>query len=481
MSRDLYKAFRSARTTWHAAEEALLYTPNLSGHSSSPTSLTDRAHTAAQREAFENELARSYHLDSKRGFAASGTAVVRGRRGYLRDIVFSGDQLDLTRSENAQPSILTSTISFLNVLRKEFNVDLISEHVSWSAGHGSGTYASLVASGSIDFSDALRLLRHRGLIASHHVANHPILFPEGCIPPESVYETWAFANAGNGKGADLVDEMMDTGGVPITNSTTDGQVVKNEVEMQKGIAGGANGSVHEGLSAKRSWRRSQMSGFMVRAGKLNEVLSEVAKISQEIKSDQIPGVSTDEVVEIANINSQLQVVLSGTRVGVSLSCDRLRNLGLGARAVNLPVSGPYHTSLMAGAAEALYPMVEHMPLSDPSENMGLISSVDGKVLRTENDIRQDLYGALTKPVRWLDSIDTMVENGIERFICLGPGRACAHLLSKELALRDKNRGKDEGGKREFEVWSIATVEDVSKVALLFSIGFYFFDLFFFLL
>lgn len=170
------------------------------------------------------------------------------------------------------------------------------------------------------------------------------------------------------------------------------------------------------------------------------------------------------MVEIANINSQLQVVLSGTRVGVSLACDRLRNLGLGARAVNLPVSGPYHTSLMKEAGESLYPMVELVPLSTPNPNLSLVSSVNGKILKTANDVRQDLFGALYKPVRWLDSIDTMVNNGVERFICLGPGRACAHLLSKELALRDKLSGNSFGNgenKREFEVWSVATVEDVS--------------------
>lgn len=264
MSRDLYKAFRSARTTWHAAEEALLYTPNLSGSTSSLSPSSDRSQTLSQREAFERELEKSYHLDSKRGFSASGTSIVRGRRGYLRDTVFSGDQLDLTRSENAQPSILACTISFLNVLRKEFNVDLISEHVSFSAGHGSGTYASLVASGSIDFQDALRCLRHRGLIASHYVSNHPILFPKGCVPPDSIYESWAFTNAGNGKGADLVDAMMDSGGVPITNSTTDREVARNETRLQEDqIVTGKDEGVNEGLSnVRKGWKRSQMSGFM---------------------------------------------------------------------------------------------------------------------------------------------------------------------------------------------------------------------------
>ncbi|KAJ1028392.1 hypothetical protein NDA16_001559 [Ustilago loliicola] len=433
MSKDLYKAFRSARSIWHQAEEALIATPGIHSHHFIQG---ERAESAEQRQLFEAELAKTRHLDPKHGLLASGTAVARGRRGCLRDLVFSGDQLELTRAENAQPAILTCTLAFLQVLRKEFSLDLVQDHVQWASGHGSGVYAALVGSGAMDLHDAVRLLRHRGLVASHYTANHPVLFPPGCKKPESIYETWAFANAGSGKGADLLYDQDSA-----SSSSNPGET-----------------------KAQPGWKRTQMSGVVVRPGKLQSVIKEVESVAEDIRNGKIPSVARDEVVEVANINSQLQIVLSGTRVGVSYCCDRLRSKNLGARAVNLPVSGAYHTSLMLEASDFLRPAVKYMPLSDP-QGFSLVSSKDGRVVPNVDAIREDLGGAFAKPVHWLNSIDTLLAQGVERFICLGPGRACAHLLSKELAYRDKQK-EMKGDKTEsgYEVWSLATVEDVEQLA-----------------
>lgn len=436
MSKDLYKKFRSARSIWHQAEEALMSTP---GHNSHHFIQGDRASSIEQREMFEAELAKTRHLDSKSGLLASGTAVARGRRGWLRDLVFSGDQLELTRAENAQPAILTCTLAFLQVLRKDFSIDLIKDHVQWAAGHGSGVYAALVGSGAVDLHDAVRLLRHRGLTASEYTANHPVLFPPGCKKPDSIYETWAFANAGSGKGADLAEEIA--------------------IGTAPPAAGG-----QEEAKGHRGWKRTQMSGVVVKPGKLQAVLNEVKQVAQDIRDGKVIGVATDEVVEAANVNSQLQIVLSGSRVGVSYCCDRLRSKNLGARAVNLPVSGAYHTSLMSEASTFLRPAVKYLPIADP-QGFSLVSSVNGNVLPDGESIRNDLSGASAKPVAWLSSIDTLIEQGVERFICLGPGRACAHLLSKELAYRDRKRlAQGLELNSAYEVWSLATVEDVEQLA-----------------
>lgn len=485
MCRDIYRSFRSARSVWHLAEEALI-SPVLpaavdaseggavSRHTSLgyiPGSGQERALSEQQRRTFEEELAKSHKWDEKRS--------ARGRRGWLRDSVFFGDQLDLTRAENAQPSILVATLSILAVLRKEFSSDLVSSQVTHASGHGSGTYAALVGSGALDMIDAVRLLRHRGLISSHHVHNHPVLFPQGCTRPESVYETWAFANAGSGKGVELLsDETFardnEGGGVPPLGLATDSDVVTREARNQAGQRS-ADPTVPGMALRQRGWKRTQMSGVMVRPGMLGQVLDEVKQVQQEVNAGQVPGVSPDEVVEVANVNSSLQVVLSGTRVGVSLACDRLRQKSLGARAVNLPVSGPYHSSLMQGAV--LGPALANLPLRDPDAGMTLVSSVDGSLLRSADEVRADLTGALAKPVRWLDAVDQLRAQGVERFVCLGPGRACAHLLSKELGYRekiDRARKRAHAGNAasatssvesdpEYEVWSIATVEDIETL------------------
>jgi malonyl CoA-acyl carrier protein transacylase len=457
MSLDIYRKYRSARETWSIAEESLLLRGD-SRRSKYPAK-EEKATSEEQRLLFEKELAKSEKWDSVKEMTNAGSAVARGRRGWLRDLVFSGDQLNLTRAENAQISILVSSLSILSVLRQEFPIDLISNHIDYVAGHGSGVYAALCASGALDIRDGVRVLRHRGLTTSHYVWENKTLFPEGCTRPESIYETWAFANAGSGKGAELLSTAtgIDQGGVPPTSTASDAAVVEEEIKS----------------SPKRGWKRSQMSGCMIRPGKLEQTLKAIEKLASDIKMGKKAGVATDEVVEVANINSSLQIVLSGTRVGVSLASDMLRDHNLGARAVNLPVSGPYHSSILNDAAEFLKPTIEYLPLqtheSSPQGQgyagpLQLISSMKGaSSLDSVEAIRADLSGALVKPVMWLETIEKLLENGVQRFICLGPGRACAHLLSKELAYRDRqniSQGKEAG---QYEVWSVTSVEDVEQI------------------
>jgi hypothetical protein len=116
---------------------------------------------------------------------------------------------------------------------------------------------------------------------------------------------------------------------------------------------------------------------------------------------------------------------------------------------------------MLPAAEALKPTIVHLPLRAP-QGFRIVSSNKGAPILDDVDaIRADLSGATARRVEWLDSIERLVEEGVQRFICLGPGRACAHLLSKELAYRDRLRVAQGMQPAEYEVWSITSVEDVS--------------------
>ena len=347
-------------------------------------------------------------------------------------------------------------MAFLTVLRDEFSVDLVNDHMHIAAGHGTGNYAAMIAAGACDLTDAVRLLRHRGLASSHFLSKSPVLFPPGSKPPASIYETWGFSNAGSGKGANFVNTASGTGYA--------GDSVQAENAAQNDPSRKQDGD----NNAESGWRRSQMAGVVIKPGKLQAALMQIERINSDLKAGRVPQIHPDEVVEVANYNSSLQIVLGGTKVGVSYACDILRAKALGAKAVNLPVSGPYHTSIMRDAAKFLKPAVAYLPLHDP-KGLNLISSFDGEPLPDARSIREDLYGAFARPVRWHDSIETMVQQGVERFICLGPGRACAHLLSKELAHRDRiaqqqhERGLAPPPTAEFEVWSVASVEDVLQL------------------
>ena len=427
MSRDLYETYPAARRVWEEAEAAL--TAFMEGRRLDATLPPNPL-----RNAFESKLQELSKLEPNKSL----------KPGWLLDLVFSGNQLELTRSENATPAILACTLAMLAVLREEFGVDFVEQQVSWAAGHGSGTYASLVAAGCLQQEDALRALRYRGLEAMHCLVNHPVLFPEGSTPPVNIYETWGFANAGAGKGSELLvsepsDDLADI-------------------------------AQHDGSS--RTWKGTQVSAVVVRPGRLEDALREVEEVQRKIRNGEVQGIASDEFVAVANINSRLQIVLSGTRVGVMYACDRLRFKMYGARAVNLPVAGPFHTTMVSEAAKKYRSLVDVMPIGELCPALPVVSSCDGRIFENVDEVRSDLADALDKPVYWVKTIHTLVEQGVQRFICVGPGRACAHQLSKELACYEKAMADAAGPnaqelvgtldepQSDFEVWSVSTTQGV---------------------
>ncbi|WFD18429.1 [acyl-carrier-protein] S-malonyltransferase [Malassezia caprae] len=440
MAHDLYNEFSTAREVWEEAEYHLS-----SFFEGKPVK---GAPDHSMRDAFERQLLQGQTLDRLVHPGANR------KPGWFTNLVFGGSQLELTRPENAMPAILTVTLSFMRVLRREFGVDLIKDHIHWAAGHGSGVYASLIATGSLLFCDALRAVRYRGLEAARCLEQHPVLFPKGCERPASIFETWGFANVSSGKGGQLELATEDA--------------AKDE-------------------SQKAHWRGTQVSAVVLRPGMLDRALQEVESLQQEIEQGAVPGIAPQEFVAVANINSQVQIVLAGTTVGVNYACDRLNFRGIGARAVNLPVSGPYHTSFVDEAAQAYGHVVDVLPIQPPSPSMRLISSVDGHEIKTVSDLRHDLRVALNAPIRWLKTIDTLVSQGVKRFVCLGPGRTIAQQLSRELGLREQARVKAAGPHAlarkgtldeeasEFEVWSIATTDGLNQLvsAQYEKVGFYF--------
>ncbi|WFD07603.1 [acyl-carrier-protein] S-malonyltransferase [Malassezia vespertilionis] len=441
MSEDLYNLYPSARRVWHQAEKTL--TAFIKGQ---PVDGGDAFQPGASREKFEKQLLVGTALEKKLN------KDMPLHQGWFLDLVFRGDQLQLTSAENAKPAIFTCTMALLTVLQEEFGINLAEEKIDWVAGHGTGEYAALVIAKSMHFNDAIRAIRYRGLEVMNSLANNPVLFPEGCTRPESVYETWGFTNAASGKGNRLLGEEEGVVGALATQRSNDGR-------------------------RSSYWKGTQVSAVVLRPGRLDDALQEVEVVQSEIRNGAIPGVACDEFVAVSNINSQLQIVVSGTRVGVSYLCDRLRFKQLGARAVNLPVAGPFHTSMVADAAKAYKALVDEIPIAPHTSSMHSVSSVTGEVHNDVERTREDLGKALALPVLWMKTINTLIENDVHRFVCVGPGRACAYQLSKELAFREQK--KEPHGIRmnpsptadtldlpgsEYEVWSVSTSQTLEQLA-----------------
>ncbi|KAF9434972.1 hypothetical protein BGZ76_007110 [Entomortierella beljakovae] len=263
--------------------------------------------------------------------------------GILKHVMFEGSQEELTRTENAQPAILTTSIAMLRVLESERGFK-IEESCKHALGHSLGEYSALVATKSLALKDAVKLVRLRG-------------------------------------------EAMTKA---VTNIGT-----------------------------------TAMSALVVRPAKLEALINAM----NEIKASLPNG----ELAQIANINSSFQVVISGTVRGVDHASRVLQAQKIAARAVDLPVSAPFHCSLMQPAADVMKEALKDVKFEKPIINV--ISNVTAKPIEKVEDISDLLVRQVTGTVQWHTSIGYLRETeNVHDYISLGPGKVLANLLRKEYPL-----------------------------------------------
>lgn len=130
---------------------------------------------------------------------------------------------------------------------------------------------------------------------------------------------------------------------------------------------------------------------------------------------------------VANDNSPQQVVLSGPRSRLAAAAETAREVGL--RSMILPVSGAFHSEMMAGAAEPFAAALDQVEVRDPVAGTTVLSAVTAEPFE---DVRAQLVDALTSPVRWREVLLGLHERGVERYIEVGPGRVLSGLTKRTL-------------------------------------------------
>jgi malonyl CoA-acyl carrier protein transacylase len=143
-------------------------------------------------------------------------------------------------------------------------------------------------------------------------------------------------------------------------------------------------------------------------------------------AEQAPGLADSHGLAVANDNSPQQVVLSGARNRLPRAAAAAKKLGL--RAMELPVTGAFHSPMMAGAVPEFAAALERVPISEP--RVPVISAVTAEPF---DDVRLRLAEALTMPVRWRHTMLALHEQGAERFIEVGPGKVLTGLVKRTLA------------------------------------------------
>ncbi len=136
---------------------------------------------------------------------------------------------------------------------------------------------------------------------------------------------------------------------------------------------------------------------------------------------------TDEIVVPANYNCPGQLVISGSITGIQKACELLKAAGA-KRAITLPVSGAFHSPLMAPAKVALQTAIEATTFHDPM--CPIYQNVIAKAVEDKNAIRKNLVDQLTGAVRWTQTIQNMIADGATHFTEIGPGKVLQGLVNK---------------------------------------------------
>jgi [acyl-carrier-protein] S-malonyltransferase len=238
----------------------------------------------------------------------------------LSDIIFGGPEPALQETPVQQPAILLTSIAYLHALR---NRGLLSG-ADYVAGHSLGEYAAMVAAGSLDFQDALRLVRRRGELMQEH-------------------------------GAGAMAAIL-------------------------------------GLAA-----------------------------------EDVAAIARDAGVEVANFNTPVQTTVSGRAEAVERAISLARERGA-KRALLLPVSGAFHSTLMTPVAEAMRPLIDRTMVQ--TGRVPLVADVDARFLRDPADLRHELVDQICGSVRWVDVVSALVGAGVTTFYEIGPGQVLAGLIGR---------------------------------------------------
>jgi len=137
--------------------------------------------------------------------------------------------------------------------------------------------------------------------------------------------------------------------------------------------------------------------------------------------------SIDEVVVAANYNCPGQLVISGSIAGVDQACAQLTEKGA-KRAIKLPVGGAFHSPLMEPARTELAAAIENTEFNTPV--CPIYQNVNAQAVTDPATIKENLVAQLTAPVRWTQTVQNMIADGVSSYTEVGPGKVLQGLVKK---------------------------------------------------
>ncbi|MGG3800166.1 ACP S-malonyltransferase [Metabacillus fastidiosus] len=159
-------------------------------------------------------------------------------------------------------------------------------------------------------------------------------------------------------------------------------------------------------------------------GAMSAVLGMDASALKEVTDEVTAGGNS---VQLANLNCPGQIVISGTAEGVEKAGISAKDKGA-KRVIPLDVSGPFHSELMKPAAEKFEAVLNELQFEEAK--VPVVANVTAKPVHDVSEIKTLLVEQLYSPVRWEESVKTMVENGVTTFIEIGHGKVLSGLVKK---------------------------------------------------
>ena len=243
----------------------------------------------------------------------------------IKNMIFNGNKEELDITENTQPAILTTSIAIFRILNeKGIEPEIV-------AGLSLGEYSALVASNSIDFESALKLVRKRGQLMQE------------AVPP--------------------------------------------------------------GLGA----------------------MTAVIGLNEDIIKSNLDSISNKGIVEIANYNTPNQIVIGGEKEAVELAQNSLKEAGA-RRVIPLKVSGPFHTSMLNEASKKLALHLNDTVFNEPK--VKVITNVTGDFIKNKDEIKSLLEKQVKSSVKWSNTIEKMIDEGIDTFIEIGPSKTLSSFVKE---------------------------------------------------
>jgi len=174
-------------------------------------------------------------------------------------------------------------------------------------------------------------------------------------------------------------------------------------------------SFEDGLCLVKERGRLMFEAGIKQAGTMAAIIG----LSPEQVKELCAEVSKKGVLQPANFNSPGQIAISGEVDAVHLGIEKAKEMGA-KRAVELVVSGAFHSPLMESAQEGLKKVLDQTEIKNAA--VPVYSNVEAEPVQNADKIRDLLYQQLTKPVLWQNLAENMIKDGIEQFYEVGPGK-----------------------------------------------------------